>query len=842
MSKIKLVTNKNAEIPLKNVKVCLDVCNNIGQFTLIQTYFNDDSNPIEAHYIFPVQANASIYDFSAKIEDKIIKTILKEKDEARKNYNDAISEGNGAFLMERIDSDIFSICVGNIPSKKEVIIQISYIIEIKNEIDCKQLRILIPMTMMPKYLSDQNMTEELILQNKLVNPIKIYDKPYNFEIYGTIFMNDGIIGVDSKTCKIKIMNIKKTSMDFEICNIENLDEDIILTVNRERPQTNALIQKAENLNLNNEIFRYCTMVNIIPDFKNIPDTDISELHYTLILDRSGSMEGADLINCKEAAKIFIKALPPNSSFDIYHFGSDYKKFCYDEQEIANQNELRKKTIKWIDNIKCEGGTEIYNVLQDAYESFKQKNKNGSIILLTDGGVSNVEDVLKLVRDNKNINMFTIGIGQSVSLHLIQSMANEGNGKAEFINSDNDQLKDKVLAQLKRAQTCIKKLQKNNKIDIQVDGNYKMVPEVIPTLFENDVNTFYIFSQNEMKTITYTQILESYNLTTNIQLNQMNYDEYLLHRMAGIRLIEHLQNTKKGSQIPHLKQDPKKEEIILTSLNLNILSKYTSFIGIEYREEKITVPLILKEIPLQIAKKYNLYGPQGLQGPQGPAGPMGPSQGIISLGSKLANGSFDLDLKRDTKLSNTIFPWRKHDSASLEIFPEKQFDTSQFNNLFDAISQSDKRESFPFFGLPPCWSEPEGTFNAFDNFYANPFNYDSDCDYIKKKYIDLPDLIEMESHDELNRIMNFSKNNLEKVENGKSKLKNNIKIKYTIYEKLNFIDLGEVITSIDNESLPFTNDIKIGDYICLNSEGIFKVITIGSINSKWILEKVKLKID
>ena len=921
MSKIILTSNTTtsySEIPLKDAKLILNVCDQIGEFTFIQNYINNSANPIEVFYTFPTPSYSSIFYFKAKIDNKTIKAILKEKKEAITEYNENIKQGNGAFLMERIDGDIFSICIGNFPPKTELTIKIKYIVELKTEIDATQLRIHIPLTIMPKYLMNNNLSEEALLHHKLVNPVKINNKPYNFEISGHIFMNDGINSLNSKNSKIKISNMNEnSSLDFEIDDIDNLDEDVILSVNRNKPLSNVLTQKAINLNLNNEIYRYCTMVNIVPDFKNLPNINPSDSHYVLMLDRSGSMMGKDFFNCKEAAKLFINELPLDCSFDIYHFGSDFDKFKFGENnKIINSIECKLKAMEWIDQIQCIGGTEIYNVLLDAYSCIKQTEKNGIIILISDGGISNVETVLKLVRSNKNVNVFTIGIGDSVSQFLIEGMANEGNGKAEFINSGNDQLKDKVLSQLKRAQSCIRKHQEKNKIDIQVDGDYKMVPEIIPTLFENDLNTFFIFSQNEVKNITYTQILESYNLTTNIKLNQINHKDYLLHRMAGVKLIEHLQNKKEGSQLKHLNNDHNmssyKQEIIMISLNLNILSKYTSFIGIEYKEKKITEPLILKEIPLQLPKKYlgtvGHYGSQGLPGPCGPQGLPGPccpqgslkSQGINTIGSSFRNASWDIR-GAPSNPKYVCSPWNSDSNSDTDLYLSIITDPNDTactpNNAIIDLKKGYKREksvedkSFEkdtksLLKDLQMINEQDDIENIhkqlFDNgrFNINKFNAAFDSKEVDK-YLpqevndDLfevqPEPISVKNRHLINitkpigiNTIDTPKNSINKIKNEisenpqnkfklknkniqPSKLKNDIKIKCTIFEQItNYTNSGNFMTSIKNEILPFGPlffKIKVNDYICINNnknDGIYKIISLGSSNSKWILEKIKEK--
>jgi hypothetical protein len=66
-----ITTDQKTEIPLKNVVIDTNIYNHIAEYTLTQTYYNTSLTPIDVVYIFPTPANASVYDFLAKIGDKI---------------------------------------------------------------------------------------------------------------------------------------------------------------------------------------------------------------------------------------------------------------------------------------------------------------------------------------------------------------------------------------------------------------------------------------------------------------------------------------------------------------------------------------------------------------------------------------------------------------------------------------------------------------------------------------------------------------------------------------------------------------------------------------------------
>jgi hypothetical protein len=84
---------------------------------------------------------------------------------------------------------------------------------------------------------------------------------------------------------------------------------------------------------------------------------------------------------------------------------------------------------------------------------------------------------------------------------------------------------------------------------------------------------------------------------------------------------------------------------------------------------------------------------------------------------------------------------------------------------------------------------------------------------------------------------------EKTNNNVTSTKPKVTVSYIIKTKLtNYMVLDKILSSTVNGLLPFHNKFKVNEYIELTMQekginGIYKVISIGSNNSPWILEKV-----
>ncbi|CAF4238724.1 unnamed protein product, partial [Adineta steineri] len=104
-------------VPLKQVNIEGKIHSFAADVTIKQIFRNDESTPIEAVYCFPIEEQAAIYSFIAQIDDRQIEAKLKEKKEAQKQYNNALQQGHGAYLLEQNENsqDNFIINIGALP-------------------------------------------------------------------------------------------------------------------------------------------------------------------------------------------------------------------------------------------------------------------------------------------------------------------------------------------------------------------------------------------------------------------------------------------------------------------------------------------------------------------------------------------------------------------------------------------------------------------------------------------------------------------------------------------------------------------------------------------------------
>ncbi len=104
-----LRSTTGAPIPLRGVDFQAVIRDMGAQVTVAQHFQNVEESPIEAVYSFPLPEAAAICGFEVRLGERIITGRVEEKETAFAQYDEAIREGHGAYLVDQIDPT-FSRC------------------------------------------------------------------------------------------------------------------------------------------------------------------------------------------------------------------------------------------------------------------------------------------------------------------------------------------------------------------------------------------------------------------------------------------------------------------------------------------------------------------------------------------------------------------------------------------------------------------------------------------------------------------------------------------------------------------------------------------------------------
>lgn len=427
-------------VALDDVHVDAVIVDRMVEVTINQKYVNREGRPIEAVYIFPMDEKAAVCSFEAEVDGRRIVGEAQEKHKAERTYQQAISRGDGAYLLEQQTAEIFRAKVGNILEGSEVTIKITYVAELGHD-ERGRARFLLPTTIAPRYNPNPCFYSHWRGFSAPSSPPTRGWVPYKLSMKMSVEMMTEILSVESTTHPIDCdIRGQSATVSFAQGDV-NLNKDVVVVVNYKDPhEPKVVVEEAPDGSL-------AAMVSLFPKFQ-LQDS-LCEIIF--VVDRSGSMGGARINSAANALQLFLRSLPENCYFNIVGFGSRF--VCLFQDSKRYSEESMNKASQHASTMRADlGGTELLQPLNHIYNNMPQRpGYSRQIIVLTDGQVSNTDEVCRVVqKNNRNARVFTLGIGESVSHQLVDGMARAGLGTAQFVTSSSDRLEAKVIKQLKDA--------------------------------------------------------------------------------------------------------------------------------------------------------------------------------------------------------------------------------------------------------------------------------------------------------------------------------------------------------------------------------------------------------
>src|SRR5436190_14907650 len=109
-----LTTNPADRVALRGVRVLARLAGMSQRTTIEQTFVNAEPHAIEAVYTFPLPESAAVCGFEVVTGDRVLTGKIEESEQAIEQYQEAVDDGHGAFLMEQDRPDVFTVRVGNL--------------------------------------------------------------------------------------------------------------------------------------------------------------------------------------------------------------------------------------------------------------------------------------------------------------------------------------------------------------------------------------------------------------------------------------------------------------------------------------------------------------------------------------------------------------------------------------------------------------------------------------------------------------------------------------------------------------------------------------------------------
>lgn len=411
-------------LPLKATRVDVRIAGVIADVTVVQHYRNEGQRAIEARYVFPGSTRAAVHAMTVRVGDRLVVATIREKQQARIEYNAAKAKGKTSALLEQQRPNVFQMNVANILPGDEVAVELRYT-ELLSPTD-GEYGFVFPSVVGPRYNSPQGAaTRERWVAS-----------PYFEEGVATPAGFDIAVALETP---LPVKEITSISHTIEVDGVGTTRSQVTLAPHDERPHGNRdfiLGYRLAGERIESGLMLYRGeeenfFLAMVEPPKAVAPAQISPRDYVFVVDISGSMHGHPLRTAKTLLQQLIGGLRASDSFNVMLFAGSNRMLS--EVSVPATRANIERALRLIDEVRGSGSTEIVPALERIAALPRLADVSRSVIVITDGYVTVEDRVFQLVRRNLHrANVFAFGIGSSVNRHLIEGIARAGQGEAFIV--------------------------------------------------------------------------------------------------------------------------------------------------------------------------------------------------------------------------------------------------------------------------------------------------------------------------------------------------------------------------------------------------------------------------
>ncbi|MGZ5240580.1 MAG: VIT and vWA domain-containing protein, partial [Caldimonas sp.] len=414
-------------LPLKSTQVDVRIAGVIADVIVTQHYRNEGQRPIEARYVFPGSTSAAVYAMNVRLGDRLLVAKIREKQQARIEYETAKQQGKTAALLEQHRPNVFEMNVANILPGDDVAVELRYT-ELLTPHDALY-GFVFPAVVGPRYNSPQGAA----VAEKWVSTPYLRAGAASETAFAIKVTLDTPVAVKEIVSRSHAIEVEGAGSRHASATLKagtaNDDRDFILDYRLagDRIETGLMLFRGESENF---------FLAMVEPPKAVAAAQISPRDYIFVVDISGSMHGYPLDTAKALLDQLIGSLRPSDTFNVMLFSGSNRMLSPASVPATRANIDR--ALQTIREMGGGGSTEIVPALRRVAELPKAADVSRSVIVVTDGYVTVENEVFRLVRKNLNqANVFAFGIGTSVNRHLIEGIARAGQGEAFIVTRPED---------------------------------------------------------------------------------------------------------------------------------------------------------------------------------------------------------------------------------------------------------------------------------------------------------------------------------------------------------------------------------------------------------------------
>lgn len=401
-------------LPVKSIKIDAKISSQVATTHVEQIFRNDTPYVLEGTYFFPIPESASIAEFAIWDGDHRLVGEVRPREEARRIYDEIVRRQRDPGLLEYAGKDLFQASIFPIPAHSEKKLELTYTQVVRAEAGTVS------------YRYPLGTGHQLAQIGSVAGHVEVESNDPLRNIYSPTHAIDVKRNGDRRSLVSFESESGKEPQDFQLFyTISKDDFGLTLLTHREPGKQGYFL----------------LMISPKEDWA---DQEYSAKDVIFVVDTSGSMaEEGKMEKARSALLYGVRILRPQDRFNVISFAGE--EHLMESGLIAADDKGRQRGEAFVKALKPVGGTNINQSLLASLGQFSESNhaRPKIIVFLTDGlptvGETNVSRIVDNVRkaSKSGVRLFTFGVGYDVNTALLDKLASENGGTADYVEPKED---------------------------------------------------------------------------------------------------------------------------------------------------------------------------------------------------------------------------------------------------------------------------------------------------------------------------------------------------------------------------------------------------------------------
>jgi Ca-activated chloride channel homolog len=401
-------------LPVKSIKLDTRISSQVATTHVEQVFRNDTSWTLEGTYFFPIPESASITEFAIWDGERRLVGEVRTREEARRIYDDIVRRQRDPGLLEYVGKDLFQASIFPIPPHSDKKLEITYTQVVRADGG----------TVSYRYPLGTGRQATKI--GTVAGRVEVESREPLRNVYSPTHVIDVKRQTDRRSLVSFESEIGKEPQDFQLFyTISKEDFGLTLLTHREPGRDGYFL----------------LMISPKSDWS---DQEYSAKDVVFVVDTSGSMaEEGKMEKARSALLYGVSILRPQDRFNVISFAGEER--LMEAGLIPADEKGRQRGAAFVKALKPVGGTNINQSLLASLRQFTEgeRERPKILVFMTDGlptvDETNVSKIVDNVRkaSKPGVRLFTFGVGYDVNTTLLDKLAAENGGTADYVEPKED---------------------------------------------------------------------------------------------------------------------------------------------------------------------------------------------------------------------------------------------------------------------------------------------------------------------------------------------------------------------------------------------------------------------